>query len=84
MWESRIVSREETQQEKRYQRGRVHEEGEARLEGRGKLSLTARAVRDGSFGRHLLTNTGLDCTLTINVTPRIAQEGLHISGGVYR
>ena len=45
MSESRMAGRQETRQEKRYKRSRVPEEAVGRLEGRGKLSSTARAVQ---------------------------------------
>ena len=70
MWESRIVSREETQQEKRYQRGRGHEEGEARLEWPANLDPSARAARDAS----LLANTGTNSAFAKMVTARIAHK----------
>ena len=71
MLESRAIIVRTGWQEKRYPRSRVPEEAAGRLEGRGKLSSTARAVRDGSFGCRLLTNTGLDCALTKTVTARL-------------
>ena len=66
-----MTSGQETHQEKSYPRSRVPEEGEARLEGRGKQSSTARAVRDGSFGRCLLTNAGQNRALMKTVTALI-------------
>ena len=72
---SRINKGRELLFEKRYPRTRVREEGAARLERRGKLSLTSRPVRDGSIGRCLLTKAGLDRAFQISVPARIAHFG---------
>ena len=63
----------------RYPGGRVPEEAERPFVAprrAGQLGSTARAVRDGSIGRCLLTNTVSNWALTKFVTTRIAQKGV--------
>jgi hypothetical protein len=57
-----------------YPRSRVREEPDERLEGRGKLSSTGRAVRDGSIGRYLLTNAGQNRASKKTAAARIARR----------